>query len=128
MGWACQRGELRESLSTRSASMRASAARPGNTGASAGAGSTLAQRHSLAIVRLLGGLKERKEALGVGLLECAHRRRMERAVVALQAQRIIGTAGQHTFGHPRMTRRRTGTTAFIGLAQGLPIHRDDAPG
>src|SRR3954471_8402167 len=25
-------------------------------------------------------------------------------------------------------RRRTGTTAFIGLAQGLPIHRDDAPG
>src|SRR3954453_9066304 len=115
-------------------------------------------------------------APGVSLLECAHRRRMERAVVALQAQRIIGTAGQHTFGHPRMTmkgigrddaafqdqglqqcqggsdliaarsprgryryaglgipdthhqRRRTGTTAFIGLAQGLPIHRDDAPG
>src|SRR3954449_6416867 len=130
----------------------------------------------LAIVRLLGGLKERKEALGVSLLECAHRRRMERAVVALQAQRIIGTAGQHTFGHPRMTmkgigrddaafqdqglqqcqggsdliaarsprgryryaglgipdthhqRRRTGTTAFIGLAQGLPIHRDDPRG
>src|SRR3954447_16216403 len=32
---------------TRSASMRANAASPGNAGASAGAGSTLAQRHSL---------------------------------------------------------------------------------
>src|SRR3954469_20356969 len=86
--------------------MRANAASPGNAGASAGAGSTLAQRHSLRSCASSAVSKNGRKPLASA---CSN---------ALTAAAWSGP----------WLRRRTGTTAFIGLAQGLPIHRDDAPG